>query len=228
MQKFMLGAYWDARADSLEKCTEDAARFLVRLAEIDPLLASWYKRGRSRKGALERKVDILDVQKLQDLLLAGRNRRDVDREIIDELGYKLSLWNGAEEEEAEATVSIHCGAHNARIGNSVIIDLPYQSERSEWVGKASSLLALAAEVWQPNWAGIMSKMAMRERDFDGDNPFVDWMVYVPRKIALVPPPGRVEELAGLGSVIVVQPDPPVGAGPEELARIRQVERLLPA
>ena len=228
MQKFMLGAYWDARADSLEKCTEDAARFLARLAEIDPLLASWYERGRSRKDALERKVDILDAQKLQGLLLAGRNRRDVDREVIDELGCKLSLWNGADEEEAEATVSIHCGAYSARIGNSVIIDLPYQSESSEWVGKASSLLALTAEVWQPNWAGIMSKKAMRERDFDGDNPFVDWMVYVPRKIASVPSPGRVEELNGLGSVVVVQPDPPVGEGHEELTRIRQVERLLPA
>ena len=226
MQKFMLGAYWDARADSLEKCTEDAAHFLFRLAEIDPLLASWYERGRSRKETLERKVDILDVQKLQDLLLAGRNRRDVGREVIDELGCKLSLWNGAVEEEAEASVSIHCGAYSARIGNSVIIDLPYQSESSEWVGRASSLLALTAEVWQPNWAGIMSKKAMRERDFDGDNPFVDWMVYVPRRIAAVPSPGRVEALNGLGSIVVVQPDPPVGEGHQELTRIRQVERLL--
>lgn len=228
MQKFMLGAYWDARADSLEKCAEDAARFLAGLAEIDPLLASWYERGRSRKGALERKVDILDAQKLQDLLLAGRNRREIDREVIDELGCKLSLWNGANEDQAEASISIHCGAYSERIGNSVIIDLPHQSESSEWIRKASSLLALTADVWNPSWAGIMSKKAIRERDFDGDNPFVDWMVYVPRKIASVPSPGRVEQLGGLGSVVIVQPDPPAGEGPEELARIRQVERLLRA
>lgn len=228
MQKFMLGAYWDERADSLEKCTQDAVRFLSGLAEIDPLLASWYELGRSRKGALERKVDVLDAQKLQELLLAGRNRRDIGREVIDELGFSLWFWNGANAEEAEASVTIHCGAYGERTGNNVIVNLPYQSESSEWVGKASSLLALTAEVWQPNWAGIMSKKAMHERDFDGDNPFVDWMVYVPRKIASVPSPGRVEELNGLGSVVVVQPDPPVGEDHEELARIRQVERLLPA
>jgi hypothetical protein len=227
MQKFMLGAYWDARADNLEKCTGDAALFLARLTKIDPLLANWYERGRSRKDALAKKVDILRAQELQGLLLAGRNRRDVSGEFIDELGFKLSLWNGADVEESEALVSIHCGANSERIGNSVIIDLPYQSETSEWVRKASILLALTAEVWQPNWAGIMSKKAMRERSFDGDNPFVDWMVYVPRKIASVPAPGRVEKLNGLGSVVVVQPHPPIGDDDEELARIQQVERLLP-
>lgn len=45
MMKFLLGAYWDARPDSLEKCTDDAGRFFAGLAEIDPLLAHWYERG---------------------------------------------------------------------------------------------------------------------------------------------------------------------------------------
>ncbi len=228
MIKFLLGAYWDARPDSLENCTENAGRFFAGLAEIDPLLAHWYERGRSRKDALERQVDTSDTQKLQDLLLKGRNRRDVGREVIDELGFKLSLWNGASEEEAEASVSVHCGAYSERVGNNVLIDLPYQSEGLKWVENASSLLALVAEIWRPKWDGIMSKKAMRERDFDGDYPFVDWMVYVPRSVASVPAPGRVETLSGLGSIVVVQPDPPVGNSDEESSRIRQVESLLAA
>jgi hypothetical protein len=69
---------------------------------------------------------------------------------------------------------------------------------------------------------------MRERDFDGDNPLVDWMVYVPRAVPAMPLPSRVEELKGLGSVIIVQPDPPVGDDAEELSRIRRAERLLRA
>ncbi|MBO9602819.1 MAG: hypothetical protein J7496_09965 [Novosphingobium sp.] len=67
---------------------------------------------------------------------------------------------------------------------------------------------------------------MRERDFDGDKPFVDWMVYVPRAIDFAPLPGHVEKLPGLGSIVVVKPDPPVGEDQDELASIRQVERLL--
>jgi hypothetical protein len=53
----------------------------------------------------------------------------------------------------------------------------------------------------------MSTRAMRERDFDAARPFVDWMVYVPRSVETVPPPGHLEPLNGLGSIIVVQPDP---------------------
>ncbi len=228
MIKYMLGAYWDARADSLEKSVDDAKTFFAGIAEIDPLLSHWYERGRSRKDALKRKVDTSDTQELQDLLLKGLNRRDVGREVIDELGFKLSLWNGASEEEAEASVSVHCAAFSEHIGNSVIVDLPYHPDGPKWVGNASSLLALVAQVWRPKWAGIMSKKAMRERDFDGDYPFVDWMVYVPRPVTSVPSPGRVETLDGLGSIVIVQPDPPLEMGDEELSRIKKVERLLAA
>ncbi|MCW3838460.1 immunity 52 family protein [Sphingomonas canadensis] len=227
MQSFMLGAYWDARRDTLDTCVEKAARFFAGMAEIDPLLAQWYEKGRSRKDALTKKVDILDRKRLEELLLKGRNRTDVGREIIDDLGFSIRLWNGASQEEAEATVGIHCGCYSERVGNNVIIDLPCQSESSPWVSKASSLLALVAETWRPKWAGIMSERAMRERDFSS-HPFVDWMVYVPRPIAAVPSPGRIETLDGLGSIIVVQPDPPLGADSEEASRIRQVERLLAA
>ncbi len=226
MNKFYLGAYWDARPDDLKKCTEDARRFFAGLAEIDPLLAHWYQRGQSRKDALKRKVDTFDIQKLQDLLRKGRNRRDVGREVIEELGFTLSFWNGAGEEEAEASVRVHCGAYGEWVGNNVSVDLPYQSEDLKWVGNASSLLALVAEIWRPKWAGIMSKKAMRERDFNVERPFVDWMVYVPRAVESVPAPGHVETLDGLGSIVVVQSDPPVGDDEEELSRIQKVERVL--
>lgn len=227
MQRFMLGAYWGVRPDSLEGCVDKAERFFAGLAEIDPLLSHWCERGRSRKDALTRKVDASDVQKLEELLLKGRNRRDDNREVIEELGFSLSLWNGADVEEAESSIRLLCGSYTERVSNNVLIDLPYLSESLPWVENASALLTLVAEIWRPQWAGIMSKKAMRERDFGG-GPFVDWMVYVPRSVESVPSPGRVETLNGLGSIVVVQPDPPVGDGGEESSRIRQVERLLAA
>ena len=224
--RLMLGAYWDSRPAGLEKCIEDAEKFFSRLAEIDPLLAHWYERGRSHKDTWRRKVDTSDVQRLRSLLLKGRSRRDMGREVIEDLGFRLGFWNGANEEGAEASVSIHCGCYNKRVGNSVVIDLPYKSEDMKWVASASSLLALVAEIWRPNWAGIMSDKAMNERGFDGDCPFVDWMVYVPRSVKAVPLPSRIEVLQGLGSIIVVQPHPPAGDDAEELSRIRRVENVL--
>jgi hypothetical protein len=216
MQKFVLGAYWNARREGLEECAENAMRFFAGLVEIDPLFAHWYEPGQSLKDALQRKVDTLDAHRLKRLL-KGRNR-------IEELGFMIGLWNGAGDEEAMASLTIRCGCYNERIGNSVVVDLPYRS--SGWVQKATSLLALAAEIWKPRWAGIMSQRAMRERDFDGAHPFVDWMVYVPRSVEAVPPPGYVLPLNDLGSIVVVQPNPPVGDSPEELPRIRRVESLL--
>jgi hypothetical protein len=226
MQKFILGAYWNARRESLDDCAEKVSRFFERLAKVDPLLGHWFERGRSRRDALERRIDTVDIEGLRDLLLKGRNRRDIGRDVIDELGFKLSLWNGADEDETEASINIYCGSYSEHVGNSIVLDLPYQSEDLEWVARADALLALAAETWQPEWAGIMSKKAMRERDFDADHPFVDWMIYVPRPIESVPQPGHVEALKDLGSIIVVQPNPPVGDDPEELSRIRIAESLL--
>jgi hypothetical protein len=222
----MLGAYWDARPDALEKCTKDAVQFFARLAEIDPLLALWYERGRSRKDALKRRIDTSDTQCIRELLLKRRSRRDIAGEVMDDLGFRLGLWNGSGEEAAEASVDIHCGCYSERIGNNVLIDLPSKTVSLKWVDNASMLLALVAETWRPKWAGIMSKKAMRERDFNGDYPFVDWMVYVPRSVKAVPLPSRVEVLKGLGSIVIVQQDPPVCDDAEELALIRRVERLL--
>jgi len=226
MMKFMLAAYWDSRPDGLEKCTGDAKQFFARLAEADPLLAHWYERGRSRKDALKRKVDTSDTQPLRDRLLKGRNRRDLDHSVIEELGFSLSFWNGAREEEEWASIRIGCGRYGERVSNHVLLDLPDKSQDLKWIENASKLLGQVAEIWRPQWAGIMSKKAIRERDFDLDNPLVDWMVYVPRAVPAMPLPSRVEQLKGLGSIIIVQPDPPVGDDAEELSRIRRAERLL--
>jgi len=224
--RFMLGAYWDARPDTLEECTRDAERFFAHLAEVDPLLGRWFEPGRSRKDALKRKVDTSDTQKIRGLLLKGRHRADIGRRIFEDLGFSIGLWNGAGEQEEKAGVSIHCGCYNERMGNNVCINLPYKAESARWVENASALLARVAETWRPKWAGIMSKKAMKERGYDADYPFVDWMVYVPRSVPAMPPPSRVEVLKDLGSIVVVQPDPPTGDSPEELSLIRRVEGLL--
>jgi hypothetical protein len=52
------------------------------------------------------------------------------------------------------------------------------------------------------------------------------MVYVVRPVNAMPPPSRVEELKSFDSIILVQPDPPVGNDAEELSRIWRVESIL--
>ncbi|GBF58724.1 hypothetical protein PbB2_02412 [Candidatus Phycosocius bacilliformis] len=226
--RFFLGAYWDARRESADDCAVKVSRLLNGMATIDPALSHWFERGRSRKDALTRTVDYADPSRLQTLLLKGRNRYDEGGGVIDDLGFNLGLWNGAMDDDGEASLSVHCGSFNDRVGNNVLLDLPMQSRNLGDAKSAAALLALVAETWQPQWAGIMSKRAIVDRDFDADYPFVDWMVYVPRVINAAPSFATVIPLAGLGSIVVVQPEPPQGNDPEELRRIGQVEAVLSA
>lgn len=226
--RFFLGAYWDARHDSISACTKSVSQLLNGMAAIDPALSHWYERGRSRKDALTSSVDSLESSQLEALLLKGRNRYDEGGGVIEELGYSLGLWNGAAGDEGEASLRVHCGCSNNGIGNNVVLDLPMQSKNLGDAKSAASLLALVAETWRPRWAGIMSKRAMVERSFDADHPFVDWMVYVPHAITTAPSFAAVLPLEGLGSIVVVQPEPPQGDDPEELRRIGQVEAVISA
>ena len=223
-RRFILGGYWLARSERVEKCAEDVGSFLARLSSIAPVFADWYETGRSRKDALERKVDIRNLQKLEALLLKGRIKRDVGGDIIKELGFNVDLWNGASRDGSEASVSIHCGSSTSRVGNYVVVDLPALS--ADWVDRAYELLEATAEIWVPDWAGIMSSQAMQQRSPGSKRPVLDWMVYVPRAIKSVPAPARVESLGQLGSIVVLQPDLPGEDTAGRSALVQEIEGLL--
>jgi len=120
---------------------------------------------------------------------------------------------------------IGCGCFDGA-GNNIVLNLPLHCELLFSEDKAAALLALAAECWHPDWAGIISKKAILERGFDGDRPFVDWMVYVSRAIHTAPPFATVVHIDGLGSIVIVQAEPPRGNDPDELRRIGQVEAAI--
>lgn len=224
-QRLFLGAYWNARQESVEDCAARLNQFLSGLKEIHPQFSRWYERGRSRSDALTRPVESAKPSELERLLLKGRNRYDEGGGIIEELGFSIGLWNGAPSDDEEASLRIGCGCFDAA-GNNIVLNLPMQCALLSSDARASALLALVAKSWHPDWAGIMSNRAVSQRNFDAGHPFVDWMVYVPRSVETMPPPARVETVEGLGSIIVVQPDPPTGERPEELSRILRVERIL--
>ena len=227
MQKFLLGAYWNARPAPLEKCVDDAQRFFERLTRVDPLFGRWVERGSSRQEALQKSVDLSDKQCLADLLRKGRSRRDIGHEVMQDLGFRLGLWNGADHEEAQASIHVHCGSGSQHVGNNVLIHLP-QEPGSPWIENAPQLLALVADTWRPRWAGIISKKALRKRPLNADCPYVDWMVYVPRSIDSIGPPARLERVGDIGTIVIAQPEPTTGEDAEELSRIRSVERILAA
>jgi hypothetical protein len=229
--RYFLGAYWPSRRESIVECADRLAKFLSALADCDPDLATWYEQGGARKGASELRARIEDKDYLLDLLDRGRSKRDVGRDVIEELGFRVGLWNGGSGDR-ESGLSITCGLYwesanpNAGLSNSVVLQLPKSLGTLSEAKNMARVLTVVAEAWEPAWAGVLSRAAMRARNFDPALPFVDWMAYVPSEIDQVPSPSTVLRLAGLGSIIVVQTTPPSIDNPEELTRIRRIDEIL--
>jgi hypothetical protein len=230
LSRFFLGAYWPAREEAIEQCADRLLSFFSKLATSDSALAIWYELGRSRKQALERRANVGDRTYLLKLLDRGRNRRNVDRKVNEELGFRIGLWNGRDEGN-DASLGITCGLYwgdgtlGAGICNCVTLDLPEDLGELKQAGRMSGVLAAVVQAWEPDWAGVMSREAMNARAFDAKIPFVDWMVYVPRRIDNVPPPSSVVQLEN-GSLIVVQPDPPAVNSAADQENIRRIENIL--
>ncbi len=229
--RHFLGAYWPSRRESIVECADRLAKFLSALADCDPDLATWYEQGGSRKGASALKASIEDNDYLLNLLNRGRSKRDVGRDVIEELGFRVGLWNGVNGDR-EATLSITCGIYwdgpnpNAGLSNSVVLQLPKSLGALSEAKNMARVLTVVAEAWEPTWAGVLSRAAMRARHFNPALPFVDWMAYVPSEIDQVPSPSTVLRLAGLGSIVVVQTTPPSTDNPDELTRIRRIDEIL--
>jgi hypothetical protein len=221
-----MGAYWSARREPLNICAEKLFNFMDVLSNCHEVFAQWYHRGRSRRDALENKIDTQNMQELLALLSAGQNRRDSDKGIIEDLGFGLGMWNGAEADMA-ASLDVRCGLFSkvAGLTNSLVLNFPRELGRLHDYEPTRKLLAAAATSWEPDWAGVFSNEAMKSRDWER-KPFVDWMVYVPREIATVPPPSSLTHLENGGSLIVVQPVSPILENAEDQKRIREIDQIV--
>jgi hypothetical protein len=187
------------------------------------LFHEWYEPAKSRKSSLEKKVSFTDLEQVRDLLSRGVNRTDVGRQVIDDLGYQIAFWNGETEERADSSLIIRCGVFSEYVSNSIVLHLP---EIETWIPNANILLESAAKIWCPEWAGIMTKKAMREREFDARNPFFDWMIYLPRKIELVSDYCIVENIRGIGSIVTIDGVPTESDAGIRLSRAKEVEKLV--
>ena len=221
-----MGAYWAARREPLEICAEKLFNFMVELQNCHEVFAHWFHRGHSRKDALKSKIDTQNRQELLALLAAGQNRRDTDKGIIEDLGFGLGMWNGAEPDMA-ATLDVRCGLFSKAAGltNSLVLNFPRELGRLRDCEVTGKLLAAAATLWEPDWAGIFSNESMKTRDWE-QKPFVDWMVYFPRKVTSVPSPSSLTHLENGGSLIVVQSVPPIIENPEDQKRIHGIEQIV--
>jgi len=110
--------------------------------------------------------------------------------------------------------------------NSVILHFPQIQSSEPDLSREERVLTAAARVWEPDWAGIMSQAAQDEREYSVTKPFVDWMVFVRQQVSSLSLPTFSRSLQNLGTIIVVQPEPPSSKDPEAIRRIKDVEAAI--
>ncbi len=175
-----VAVYWKARAESAEACAGRLDRYFRELAQAFPSLAEWYKQGGSRAAASAgTSVSQYDESALVDLVKAGANKRDIGKEVIEELGFQVGLWNKRKEGESMG-LSIACGLSFEHPGmrNAVVMDLPSDLGALSLDSDESlkKLLLVQVAAWNPDWGAVFSTDELIERK--GRGPLVDKMLWI--------------------------------------------------
>lgn len=233
-EAYYVGAYWGQRRESVEECAARAVALLTRLASCDELFARWFTLGRSRREALEHEVRP-SQETLRELLLAGQSRRDIDRSVIDELGFGLSLWTGGKDGES-ANMSLSCGGYSTSVVNSCVVDLPDQGVVAERVLRVEVLARVVdavARSLEPDWATVTSHeyrdSFAKAISRSPATPLVGWLLYLAAGRGTVPPlpsPSRVVPVGSYGNLVIVTDDLFASDRPDHVEAARRVAEAL--
>jgi hypothetical protein len=169
--KSYIGAYWGPRSQSVDDCADGVAALIEQLASIDPLLTGWRQGASSKRKALEQSPVSSDHTDLVKRLLGGRNRRDDNNEIIEQLGYSIGLWNGNPNDRAAAGLSIRCGQTSSRVANNVVLNLPGPDDAPGLYksGAAQRLLRAVIDIWKPDRA-VWTNHELVDKQCEPDRP----------------------------------------------------------
>jgi Immunity protein 52 len=234
METYFLGAYWGDRKESVEQCTGRVVACVSALGKCDPAFSRWFSGGRSRKEALEREVHITP-ETVKELLLRGRNRKDIGGEVIEDLGFSMSLWNGGEHCQGVG-LRVQCGAYtgNPNLGNSCVVELPSEGSPSERLLTVNTLLCLmraVAESFDPDWATVIPDSLVRTMKFVPSKPTPGWLFYAANRVlpsVLIPPAVRAVDIMNRGNVAIITEEQFSPQKPEHLQAREAVQAAIPA
>jgi hypothetical protein len=161
----------------LEQCVARVQRHFSALADASPNLQLWFRKARSKSKA-NTPIDVTSSDGLRQDLLSGRNRQDVgSREVIPELGFGISFWNG-DAGGWTASTSVTCGLYSAvrTISNVALLSVDFGNSASMPPAEMLALLKRLIEVWQPD-KGYVFQLDMPLEDDDAEPQRVSYATY---------------------------------------------------
>ncbi|HKQ39194.1 MAG TPA: Imm52 family immunity protein [Verrucomicrobiae bacterium] len=147
----LIGLYWSAREESLDRCAQRSFQALSCLREHG--FSSLYRLGRTRKEASRSPFE-LSLPAIRQLLKQGVNRAETgDRKPIPELGFSFSLWSGGDDDYSYG-ISSYCGSYSPYVGNNFLVRLPALGSHSlpSLLPVIPALFRQLLEIWKPDRA----------------------------------------------------------------------------
>ncbi|HSP78248.1 MAG TPA: Imm52 family immunity protein [Myxococcaceae bacterium] len=229
-ENYHVGAYWGVRKETALECARRAEIFYHMLARCDPSFAQWYRSGRGAPRELPGHPVRPEVKELEGLFRRRRIRTDLDKEVIEDLGFQQIVWNAKEE---QTRIQIHCGDYSPWGSGNVCLLYPPRSgavkERLLRVPVLTGILTSMATAWDPDFAVATSPemvdvVEKREREVR-----VGWLTYLSHRLGEVPAlpePVRVEPVGTLGTLLILSPERMTASDPEHVALTARVRELL--
>ncbi|HZH13698.1 MAG TPA: Imm52 family immunity protein [Archangium sp.] len=159
-----------------------------------------------------------------------RARRDTDRKVIEDLGFRAYVWNAKRE---RTRVELHCGEYSPfGAGNTCLIYPPEEGPGRERILSApvlAEVLTSVATAWDPDFAMVGSTEMVRLIQKRKREVRVGWLTYLSRRLGTLPPlpaPVRIEPVGTLGWLLVLSPEPMTAGNPEHVAFTARVRELL--
>jgi hypothetical protein len=164
------------------------------------------------------------------LFLRGRNRNDVDKGVIEDLGFSEIVVNAKKD---TTTIHLHCGEYSPwAAGNTCLIYPPGEGPARERILRApvlAEVLTSVATAWDPDFVMATSGQMLdlvqkRKREVR-----VGWLTYLSRRLGTLPPlpaPVRIEPVGTLGWLLVLSPERMTVSNPEHVAFTTRVRELL--
>ncbi len=230
-ETYYAGAYWGPRKESPEECALRAQAFLHAISDCDASLARWFEPADSRESSLASPLTP-GLGALQTVFRQGVNRTDGDGSVIEDLGFRLWLWNG-EPDYDDALWMAHCGCYSQWVPNNCVLNLPHQGPNAQRVLTGSvvtRVLRGMARAWEPD-SGVVMSNDHRDllEDHDDGAPHVGWVTYLSRRrgtVPALPAPVRVEPVEDRGTLITLTEERFTASNPEHLALAGRVREAL--
>jgi hypothetical protein len=170
------------------------------------------------------------VKELEKLLLSSRNRTDIGKEVIEDLGFSRILWNA---KKAATHIHLSCGGYSPWGGpNSCLLNPTTESvvrERLLRVPVLAEVLTSMATAWDPDCAMVTSTEMLDLIEKRKREVRVGWLTYLSRRLGTLPPlpaPVRIEPVGELGWLLILSPEPMTASNPEHVAFTARIRELL--